>query len=57
MIHKSRLVGEGAESQEKLDVQHGRKDSSHKGGWQGDSDPLFCMALRGGLRRDIRLRR
>lgn len=57
MTHKARLVGKGAESREKPDVQHGRKDFSHKGGWQGDSDPLLCMALGGGLRRYVQQRR
>lgn len=57
MTHKARLVGEGAESQEKPDVQHGRRDFSHKRGCQGDCDPLFCMALGGGLRRYVQQRR
>lgn len=54
---QSAVVGERAESQEKPDLQHGRKDFSQKGGWQGDSHPLFCMALGGGLRRYVQQRR
>lgn len=57
MIHKARVMGEGAESEEKLNAQHSRKDFSHKGGWQEDSNLLLCMALGGRLRRYVQQRR